>query len=159
MKFRFVILLAMVFMLWSAHSTFAQGTVMDWTINGVKRQALVFAPKESKEKAPLVFAWHGHGGNMQGTSQLSDASSGERQGAHPSRLRRVLLRVGLASANWVAVADMVLLPAAGRPRRAPSTWPASRMSRAWSKTPHPRTAAWTICSTTPASRSGATPAT
>jgi polyhydroxybutyrate depolymerase len=70
MKFRFAIALAIVLLAASAHSTFAQGTVMDWTINGVKRQALVFAPKESKEKAPLVFAWHGHGGNMQGTSQL-----------------------------------------------------------------------------------------
>src|SRR5205085_5890699 len=61
-----------VVLLASAHSAFAQGTIMDWTIDGVKRQALVFAPKsgDSKERTPLVFAFHGHGGNMQGTSQL-----------------------------------------------------------------------------------------
>lgn len=70
MKFRFAIALAIVVLAASAHATFAQGTVMNFTVDGVKRQALVFAPKESKEKAPLVFAWHGHGGNMHGTSTL-----------------------------------------------------------------------------------------
>src|SRR5438270_11528990 len=70
MKFRFAIALAVVMLAASAHSTFAQGAVMTFVVDGVKRQALVFAPKETKEKAPLVFAWHGHGGNMQGTSQL-----------------------------------------------------------------------------------------
>jgi polyhydroxybutyrate depolymerase len=73
MRFRFAIVLAIVLAA-SAHSTFAQGTVMDWNINGVKRQALVFAPPPNPNikgfNYPLVFAWHGHGGNMQGTSQL-----------------------------------------------------------------------------------------
>jgi polyhydroxybutyrate depolymerase len=70
MKFRFALALAIVVLAASAHTAAAQGTVMDWTVGGVKRQAIVFAPKESKEKAPVVFAWHGHGGNMQGASQL-----------------------------------------------------------------------------------------
>jgi polyhydroxybutyrate depolymerase len=71
MKLRFAIALAIVVLAASAHATFAQGTVMNWTVNGVKRQALVFAPTENTkdEKHPVVFAWHGHGGNMQGASQ------------------------------------------------------------------------------------------
>jgi polyhydroxybutyrate depolymerase len=69
MKFRFAIALAIVLLAASAHATFAQGTVMNFTVDGVKREAIVFAPKESKEKAPVIFAWHGHGGNMQGAAQ------------------------------------------------------------------------------------------
>jgi len=50
----------------------AQGTTMTWTIEGETREALVFAPAPERrgDKHPLVFAFHGHGGNMQGTSQL-----------------------------------------------------------------------------------------
>lgn len=33
-------------------------------VDGVAREALVYAPASAKEKAaPLVFVWHGHGGN------------------------------------------------------------------------------------------------
>ncbi|HEX8888633.1 MAG TPA: hypothetical protein VF779_05630 [Pyrinomonadaceae bacterium] len=69
MKFRFAIALAIVLLAASSRATFAQGTVMEFTVDGVKREAIVFAPKESKEKAPVIFAWHGHGGNMQGAAQ------------------------------------------------------------------------------------------
>ena len=50
----------------------SQPQTMNWTIDGVKRQALVYspAPTTSNIKHPLVFGFHGHGGNMQGTSQL-----------------------------------------------------------------------------------------
>jgi polyhydroxybutyrate depolymerase len=35
------------------------------TVDGVAREFLVFAPAKAKtEAAPLVFGWHGHGGNM-----------------------------------------------------------------------------------------------
>lgn len=46
--------------------------VMKWTVDGYEREALVFTPARSsvKGKHPLVFAFHGHGGNMHGTSQL-----------------------------------------------------------------------------------------
>ncbi|HEY2972669.1 MAG TPA: hypothetical protein VGJ48_09160 [Pyrinomonadaceae bacterium] len=49
----------------------AQGTVMTWTVDGEKRAALVFspAPTTSAIKHPVVFVFHGHGGNMQGFSQ------------------------------------------------------------------------------------------
>jgi polyhydroxybutyrate depolymerase len=38
---------------------------VDWTIDGVKREALVFAPTKPSEHPPLVFAIHGHGGTSQ----------------------------------------------------------------------------------------------
>jgi polyhydroxybutyrate depolymerase len=46
------------------------GQIMNWTIGGAKREALVFAPTtDMAVKRPLVFAFHGHGGNMRGASQ------------------------------------------------------------------------------------------
>lgn len=37
-------------------------------VDGVTREALVYAPASAKEKAtPLVFVWHGHGGSGRGT--------------------------------------------------------------------------------------------
>jgi polyhydroxybutyrate depolymerase len=43
-----------------------QGTTMHWTIGGVERDALVFAPraKQGAAKYPLVIAFHGHRGHM-----------------------------------------------------------------------------------------------
>ena len=36
-----------------------------WTIDGIERQALVYLPSTpSKEKPPVIFAFHGHGGNV-----------------------------------------------------------------------------------------------
>ena len=38
---------------------------MDWKVDGVDRQALVYIPAAAdKEQAPVVFAFHGHGGTM-----------------------------------------------------------------------------------------------
>ena len=47
-------------------------TTMNWTVDGEKRVALVFAPTPTTAaiKHPLVFAFHGHGGNMNGASQV-----------------------------------------------------------------------------------------
>lgn len=40
----------------------------EFTVDGVKRQALVYVPESAKTSpAPLVFAFHGHGGNMRNT--------------------------------------------------------------------------------------------
>ncbi len=46
---------------------FSSAEVMNWTIGGVQREALVLAPSKAdgSGKAPVVFAFHGHGGNMQ----------------------------------------------------------------------------------------------
>src|SRR6266511_455314 len=49
-----------------------QGKIMHWTIDGVRREALVFAPRANYGSAnhPLVLAFHGHGGQMLSTSVL-----------------------------------------------------------------------------------------
>jgi len=49
----------------------AQGVTMNWTVDGEKREALVFSPTPTTAnvKHPLVFCFHGHGGNMKGTAQ------------------------------------------------------------------------------------------
>jgi len=44
----------------------AEPTPTKWTVDGVQREALVFLPStSSKAKPPVIFAFHGHGGNMQ----------------------------------------------------------------------------------------------
>jgi polyhydroxybutyrate depolymerase len=48
----------------TAASAAASPVTMKWTVAGVERQALVFAPSVAGARAPLVFAFHGHGGNM-----------------------------------------------------------------------------------------------
>jgi polyhydroxybutyrate depolymerase len=49
-----------------------QGQIMEWSVDGEKREALVFAPEPTTVdiKHPLVFAFHGHGGSMNTASQL-----------------------------------------------------------------------------------------
>ncbi len=43
----------------------AQPESMQWTVDGVEREALVAAPQNPPASgAPLVFVFHGHGGNM-----------------------------------------------------------------------------------------------
>ena len=48
----------------------ADGERMIWKVDGVQREALVFAPTKDtpRGKHPLIFAFHGHGGNMAGAS-------------------------------------------------------------------------------------------
>lgn len=43
-----------------------RGTIMQWSVDGLPRRALVFTPhaKQSADKHPLVIAFHGHGGDM-----------------------------------------------------------------------------------------------
>lgn len=41
-----------------------------FTIDGVKRDALLYAPESAKTKpAPVIFGWHGHGGNMNNSAR------------------------------------------------------------------------------------------
>ena len=43
---------------------------IEWTVDGVKREADVFAPsKSSNDPPPLVFGFHGHGGNMRNAAR------------------------------------------------------------------------------------------
>lgn len=38
----------------------------EWTVDGVAREALIYAPPQAKsDPTPIVFAFHGHGGSMQ----------------------------------------------------------------------------------------------
>ncbi len=39
--------------------------IMTWMVDGVKRQAIVYAPSKEAAKAPLIFSFHGHGDTMQ----------------------------------------------------------------------------------------------
>ncbi len=40
----------------------------EWSVDGVAREALVYVPASAKTNAaPVVFAFHGHGGNMRNT--------------------------------------------------------------------------------------------
>lgn len=42
-----------------------------WTVNGVTREALVHVPSSAKTKAaPVIFAFHGHGGSMQRAAKM-----------------------------------------------------------------------------------------
>jgi len=54
--------------LW-ARSAQAELVKMDWKIDGVEREAMVSLPASGGEKAPIIFFFHGHGGNMNGTSK------------------------------------------------------------------------------------------
>jgi|SRR6476660_6875595 polyhydroxybutyrate depolymerase len=68
---RGVLLIAML--LAAAAVTAGAQTTMTWTIGPDQRQALVFAPPQgpstNAHTLPLVFAFHGHGGNMQEAAQ------------------------------------------------------------------------------------------
>jgi polyhydroxybutyrate depolymerase len=50
----------------AASSAFAaEPAPMKWNVDGVEREALVYLPStSSKSKPPVIFAFHGHGGNM-----------------------------------------------------------------------------------------------
>ncbi len=50
-----------------ANHAFAQETkTHDWTVDGVKRQAIIKPPlKKGTGPAPVILCFHGHGGNMQ----------------------------------------------------------------------------------------------
>src|SRR5712691_4409317 len=71
MKHLFLIASVFVILVLLSRPAAAQST-MTWTIDGEARAALVFAPvpTTSNIRHPLVFAFHGHGGKMQGTSLL-----------------------------------------------------------------------------------------
>lgn len=66
--FRFLALL-----LFSLHSARAEDalTRRQWTVNGISREALLSIPENAKTSAaPVVFAFHGHGGNMNNAARM-----------------------------------------------------------------------------------------
>jgi polyhydroxybutyrate depolymerase len=49
----------------------AQPTTRRWTIDGVTREAMVYVPDSAKtQPSPVIFAFHGRGGKMQGAARL-----------------------------------------------------------------------------------------
>ena len=61
------LLVSLVLTIVSASSTMfaAEPAPMKWTVDAVQREALVFLPSTSgKTRPPVIFAFHGHGGNM-----------------------------------------------------------------------------------------------
>lgn len=48
----------------------AEPVRVEWTVEGVRREALVYAPSSAREKStPVVFAFHGHGGTMRNATR------------------------------------------------------------------------------------------
>ncbi len=47
-------------------------TTRQWTIDGVTREAMVYVPESAKtQPSPVIFAFHGRGGRMQGFARLA----------------------------------------------------------------------------------------
>jgi polyhydroxybutyrate depolymerase len=46
--------------------------VMSWTVDGVERRALVYGPATGTGKSPVVFVFHGHGGNIAESAHRMD---------------------------------------------------------------------------------------
>ncbi len=67
MKARSLRMFLLVILAASVDSALAQGTTMTWTVDGVARTALVFAPQPTAVggPSPVIFAFHGHGGTSQ----------------------------------------------------------------------------------------------
>src|SRR4051812_12866992 len=42
----------------------AQLKRMEWKVDDVTREALLYIPQQVDTKAPVIFAFHGHGGSM-----------------------------------------------------------------------------------------------
>ena len=54
----------------STASTADTLTHRQWTVDGVVRAALVYVPPQARTNAaPVVFAFHGHGGSMQSAAR------------------------------------------------------------------------------------------
>jgi polyhydroxybutyrate depolymerase len=47
----------------------AQPKILELEIEGIRRQATIYAPSNSKGNTPLVFGFHGHGGNMRNAAR------------------------------------------------------------------------------------------
>ncbi len=71
MKLRFGIVVVAAMFAAAVWPVAAQGTIMTWNVDGVKRVATVFGPAPNIRDGlhPLVFVFHGHGGTMQTAAQ------------------------------------------------------------------------------------------
>lgn len=60
-----------IFLLFSVNLVFGQHYQF-YKINNVVRKALIFEPEEKSEKIPVLFVFHGHGGNAENASRNID---------------------------------------------------------------------------------------
>lgn len=75
MKHIFVVCLLTVMTIFAANDCHAdeESSRRTWNVDGTRRQALVYVPTTAKvQPAPIVFAFHGHGGNMERVSRMWD---------------------------------------------------------------------------------------
>jgi polyhydroxybutyrate depolymerase len=72
MRVRFPIFAGVLLIAAATSATTNAQTTQTWNIDGVARQAIVYAPAPTTAAIshPIVFAFHGHGGTMQGAAQL-----------------------------------------------------------------------------------------
>jgi polyhydroxybutyrate depolymerase len=64
-------LLSVVFLFVYASAYATEPALKHWKVDGVDREALIFAPAiAAKTPAPVVFAFHGHGGRIRDTAAL-----------------------------------------------------------------------------------------
>jgi polyhydroxybutyrate depolymerase len=65
MLFRLNMMLGLILLAQASLHGASAGTEQSWQVDGVERTGLVFAPDSAKtEPAPLIFAFHGHGGTV-----------------------------------------------------------------------------------------------
>src|SRR5262245_56435394 len=70
-RLRNSIFLALLFVVVSSPVRAADSPVRHWTVDGVDREALVYAPDSANTNpSPVIFAFHGHGGKMEGASRM-----------------------------------------------------------------------------------------
>jgi polyhydroxybutyrate depolymerase len=63
-------LLFSAFALWATTTQAAEPQRREWDVQGVKREALLYVPtKVSEQGMPVVFGFHGHGGNMRNAAR------------------------------------------------------------------------------------------
>ena len=64
-------LLTFLCLIFTLHSQSEELTRREWTVDGVSREALLYLPEQAKtQPAPMVFAFHGHGGSMTNASRM-----------------------------------------------------------------------------------------
>lgn len=54
--------LTLLILLFIFHNVFAQQS-LEFNIQGLKREAILYKPTKSSKNTPVVFVFHGHGGN------------------------------------------------------------------------------------------------
>jgi polyhydroxybutyrate depolymerase len=68
----FVVAVCLWFLNFAEPVSFVQAADLvdrEWTVDGVKRQALIQMPPTSSEPSPVVFGFHGHGGTMRNAAR------------------------------------------------------------------------------------------